>query len=55
MLKPNAKRRGGPPRSSGEAAVMAVERRGWAIRFRLGQLIHQEEPAYLDEGESLHG
>src|ERR1035438_9299141 len=35
----NAERRGGPPRSSEEAAVMAVERRGWAIQFRLGQLM----------------
>ncbi len=29
--------RGGPPCSSDEAAVMAVERRGWAVQFRLGQ------------------
>src|ERR1700676_672204 len=29
--------RGGPLRSSDEAAVMAVERRGWAVQFRLGQ------------------
>jgi hypothetical protein len=29
--------RGGPPRSSDEAAVTAVERRGWAVQFRLGQ------------------
>src|ERR1035438_10047629 len=29
--------RGGPLRSSDEAAVMAVERRRWAVQFRLGQ------------------
>jgi hypothetical protein len=29
--------RDGPLRSSGEAAVMAVERREWAVRFKLGQ------------------
>ena len=29
--------RDGPLRSSDEAAVMAVERRGWAVQFRLGQ------------------
>jgi len=29
--------RDGPLRSSGEAAVMAVERRGWAVQFKLGQ------------------
>src|ERR1039458_9988480 len=29
--------KGGPPRSSEEAAVMAVERRGWAVQSQLGQ------------------
>jgi hypothetical protein len=29
--------RGGPLRSSDEAAVMAVERRGWAVQFKSGQ------------------
>ena len=29
--------RDGPLRSSGEAAVMAVERREWAVQFKLGQ------------------
>ena len=29
--------RDGPLRNSGEAAVMAVERRGWAVQFKLGQ------------------
>jgi hypothetical protein len=29
--------RGGPLRGSDEAAVMAVERRGWAVQFSLGQ------------------
>ena len=29
--------RDGPLRSSCEAAVMAVERRGWAVQFKLGQ------------------
>ena len=29
--------RDGPLRSSGEAAVMAVERRGWAVQFKLDQ------------------
>src|ERR1700722_11952986 len=29
--------RDGPLRSSDEAAVMAAERRGWAVQFKLGQ------------------
>ena len=29
--------RDGPLRSSGEAVVMAVERREWAVQFKLGQ------------------
>ena len=29
--------RDGPLRSSGEAAVMALERREWAVQFKLGQ------------------
>ena len=33
----NASIRGGPPRSSDEAAVIAVERRGWAVQSKLGQ------------------
>jgi len=33
----NASIRGGPPRSSEEVAVIAVERRGWAVQSKLGQ------------------
>jgi hypothetical protein len=40
----NAPARGGPPRSSGEAGVMLVERRGWVIAADLGQLVRREEP-----------
>ena len=40
----NAPVRGGLPRSSCEAAVMVVERRGWVIAADLGQLVRREEP-----------
>ena len=40
----NAPERGGRPRSSDEAAVMAVERRRWVIAVDLGQLVRREEP-----------
>ena len=40
----DAPERGGLPRSSDEAAVMAVERRGWVIAVDLGQLVRREEP-----------
>jgi len=40
----DAPERGGLPRSSAEAAVMAVERRGWVIAADLGQLVRREEP-----------
>src|SRR5215469_4325126 len=40
----DAPERGGPPRSSNEAAVMAVERRGRAIVADLGQPGDREEP-----------
>ena len=36
--------RGGLPRSSAEAAVMAVERRGQAIGVELGQPVRRDEP-----------
>jgi hypothetical protein len=39
-----APERGGLPRSSAEAAVMAVERREQAIAVELGQLVRREEP-----------
>ena len=40
----DAPARDGLPRSSDEAAVMAVERRGWVIAVDLGQLVRREEP-----------
>ena len=40
----DAPERGGLPRSSDEAAVMAVERRGWVIAVDLGQPVRREEP-----------
>jgi hypothetical protein len=40
----NAPERGGPPRSSIEAAVMVVERRGWVMATDVGQLVRREEP-----------
>ena len=40
----DASERGGLPRSSDEAAVMAVERRGQVIAADLGQLVRREEP-----------
>ena len=40
----DAPERDGLPRSSDEAAVMAVERRGWVIAVDLGQLVRREEP-----------
>src|SRR6476619_3616361 len=40
----DAPERGGLPRSSDEAAVMAVERRRWVIAVDLGQLVRREEP-----------
>jgi len=40
----DAPERDGPPRSSDEAAVVAVERRGWVIAVDLGQLVRREEP-----------
>ena len=40
----DASERGGLPRSSEEAAVMAVERSGWVIAVDLGQLVRREEP-----------
>ena len=40
----DAPERGGLPRSSDEAAVMVVERRGWVIAADLGQLVRREEP-----------
>ena len=40
----DAPERGGLPRSSDEAAVMAVERRGWVIAVDLGQRVRPEEP-----------
>ena len=36
--------RGGLPRSSDEAAVMAVERRRWVIAADMGQRVRPEEP-----------
>ena len=41
----DAPERGGLPRSSDEAAVMAVERRGWVIAVDLGQRVRPEEPS----------
>jgi hypothetical protein len=40
----DAPERGGLPRSSVEAAVMVVERRGWVIAADVGQLVRREEP-----------
>src|SRR5262245_27441349 len=40
----DAPERDGLPRSSDEAAVMAVERRGWVIAVDLGQPVRREEP-----------
>jgi hypothetical protein len=40
----DAPERGGPPRSSVEAAVMAVERRGWVTAVDLGQPVRRDEP-----------
>jgi hypothetical protein len=40
----DAPEREGLPRSSDEAAVMAVERRRWVIAVDLGQLVRREEP-----------
>src|SRR5512145_50108 len=40
----DAPERGGLPRSSDEAGVMLVERRGWVIAVELGQLVRREEP-----------
>src|SRR5262245_4304586 len=40
----DAPERGGPPRSSGEAGVMLVERRGRVIAVDLGQSVRREEP-----------
>jgi hypothetical protein len=40
----DAPERGGQPRSSDEAAVMAAERRGRVIATDLGQLVRREEP-----------
>ena len=40
----DAPERGGLPRSSAEAAVMAVERRGQVIAVDLGQPVRREEP-----------
>ena len=40
----DAPARGGLPRSSNEAAVMAVERRGQAIAVELGQPVRRDEP-----------
>ena len=44
--------RGGLPRSSYEAAVMAVERRGWVIASDLGQRVRPEEPSCSVDGGS---
>src|SRR5262245_10775469 len=40
----DAPERGGLPRTSEEAAVMVVERRGWVIAADLGQSVLREEP-----------
>ena len=40
----DAPERGGLLRSSDEAAVMVVERRGWVIDVEPGQLGNREEP-----------
>jgi len=40
----NVPERGGLPRSSAEAALMAVERRGQAIGVELGQPVRRDEP-----------
>ena len=46
--------RGGPPRSSDEAGVMPVERRGWVIAVELGPTgSYREEPDGSAEGGSL--
>src|SRR3979490_3236334 len=41
----DAPERGGLPRSSAEAAVIAVERRGQVIAVDLGQPVRREEPS----------
>src|SRR5438552_18822922 len=56
--------RDGPLRSSDEAAVMAVERRGWAVQFKLGQpamggtlMLGRKAPAFhgLHEPDDARG
>ena len=42
----NVPERGGLPRSSAEAAVMAVERRGQAIGVELGQPVRRDELSF---------
>ena len=54
----DAPERGGLPRSSDEAGVMLVERRGWVIAVGTGSTVvgstrHQEEPDVSMEGGSL--
>ena len=49
----DAPERGGLPRSSVEAAVMAVERRGRVIAVDLGQPVRREEPSRSTEGGIL--
>ena len=48
-----APERGGLPRSSVEAALMAVERRGQVIAVDLGQPVRRDEPFVPTEGGSL--
>ena len=51
----NAPGRDGLLRSSGEAGVMPVERRGWVIAVELGSTgSNREEPERSAEGGSLH-
>src|ERR1700730_15390880 len=50
----DAPERGGLPRSSNEAGVMLVERRGWVIAVELGPTgSNREEPEGSAEGGSL--
>src|SRR5262244_3261302 len=49
----DASERGGLPRSSDEAAAMAMERRGQVIAVDLGQPVRRDEPFGSTEGGSL--
>jgi len=47
--------RDGPLRSSDEAAVMAAERRGWAVQFKLGQPVMGRTLMLGRKAPAFHG